>query len=83
MRLSSEKGTALIEFALVLPILLVLTAGLIEFGIALYDKAMVTNASREGARAGIAFGWPNDYCNDANGTVQTVVNNYLQDHLIR
>lgn len=82
MKLSDEKGTALIEFALVLPLLLVVTSGIIEFGFAIYDKAMITNASREGARAGIAFGWPDDYCGDTVGTVETVVNNYLQERLI-
>ena len=29
--------------------------GIIEFGIMLYDKVMITNASREGAQAGIVF----------------------------
>jgi Flp pilus assembly protein TadG len=32
--------------------------GIIEFGIILYDKAMITNASREGARAGIVYSEP-------------------------
>jgi hypothetical protein len=51
----SQKGAALIEFALVLPILLVLVFGIIEFGFLLYNKAVITNASREGAREGILF----------------------------
>lgn len=51
----SERGGALIEFIIVLIPLLVLTFGSIEFGVAGYNKAMLTNASREGARAGIVF----------------------------
>ena len=54
-RCGSEHGAALIEFILVLIPLLVLTFGSIEFGVAGYNKAMLTNASREGARAGIVF----------------------------
>lgn len=53
--LFDRRGAALVEFALVLPLLLVLIFGIIEFGIIIYDKAMVTNAVREGARTGIVF----------------------------
>jgi hypothetical protein len=52
---ASQKGAALVEFAIVLPILLVLVFGIIEFGFLLYNKAVITNASREGAREGILF----------------------------
>ena len=47
------RGGAVIEFALVLPILLLILFGIIEFSVALYDKAVITNASREATRAGI------------------------------
>jgi Flp pilus assembly protein TadG len=50
-----SRGSQLIEFALVLPLLLILVFGIIDFSLALYDKAVVTNACREGARAGIVF----------------------------
>ncbi len=49
----SSRGAAVIEFALLLPILISLFAAIIEFGFALYDKAVLTNAAREGARAGV------------------------------
>jgi len=35
-----------------------IVSGIIEFGFALYDKAVITNASREGARAGIVLRVP-------------------------
>lgn len=54
-RINSERGASMVEFALILPILLVLLFGIIEFGFLLYDKAMITNAARESARAGILF----------------------------
>lgn len=56
MKLS--KGASMIEFALVLPLLLVLVFGIIEFSVALYDKAVITNASREAARSGVIFRTP-------------------------
>jgi len=54
----SQRGAALVEFALILPCLLLLLFGIIEFSIALYDKAVITNASREAARAGIVYAVP-------------------------
>lgn len=56
-----EKGASAVEFALILPVLMVILFGIIEFGFILYDKAIVTNASREGARRGIV------YSKDING----------------
>lgn len=47
-----ERGTAALEFALVLPMLLMLVFGIIELGGAWYHKQMLVNASREGARLG-------------------------------
>lgn len=48
-----QRGHAVVEFALILPILLVLLIGSIDVSLALYSKTVITNASREGARAGI------------------------------
>lgn len=60
--LRCQRGVSAVEFALVLPILLLLTFGIIEFSILLFDKAVITNASREGARLGVVYG------TDAAGT---------------
>lgn len=57
---TGDRGASAIEFALVLPLLLLILFGIIEFSILLYDKAMLTNASREGARLGIVFKAVND-----------------------
>ncbi|MEA3469136.1 MAG: TadE/TadG family type IV pilus assembly protein [Thermodesulfobacteriota bacterium] len=51
----SEKGVSAVEFALISPLLFVLTFAIVEFGLLLFDKAVVTNASREGARAAIVY----------------------------
>ena len=48
-----EDGSALVEFALILPILVLLLVGMMEFGLILYNQHVITNASREGARFGI------------------------------
>lgn len=45
-----ERGAAAVEFALVLPILLVLVLGIVEFGRIFNVQVSVTNAAREGAR---------------------------------
>lgn len=49
---TSGRGQALVEMALLLPILLLLFAGLIELGFSFYDYLVVVNAAREGARYG-------------------------------
>ncbi len=55
-RKPKQNGAATVELAILLgTILLPLLFGIIEFSFLLYDKAMITNASREGARAGIVM----------------------------
>ena len=46
----SERGAAMIEMALMLPLLLLVLTGLIDFGRLFMAEIMVTNAAREGAR---------------------------------
>ena len=50
-----ERGVAAVEFALVLPLLLGVMLAVIELGLMLYNQAVITQASREGARYGIAL----------------------------
>jgi Flp pilus assembly protein TadG len=45
-----ERGQNLVEFALVLPIFLVLVFGIVDFGMGLKAWIQVTNAAREAAR---------------------------------
>jgi len=58
MRLSSrhfarsEGGAAMVEFAIVLPILIMFFLGIVDFGRAFYLYNNLTNAVREGARLG-------------------------------
>ena len=48
-----ERGSTAVEFALILPILLALVFGMIDFGRLLYTQEVLNNAVREGARQGI------------------------------
>ena len=76
--LKSQRGAAVIEFALILPLLLIVLVGTMDASLALYDKAVITNASREGARAGIVARSPP--LTDAQ--IQQIVQNYLQGALV-
>ena len=48
-----EKGQALLEMALILPVLLLILGGIIEFGRIFHADLVITGASREGARAAV------------------------------
>jgi Flp pilus assembly protein TadG len=79
MLLKNQKGAAVVEFAVIAPLLLVILFGIIEFSVLLFDKAMLTNASREGARAGIVFSSPTRI---SNAIIEAAVRDYCEDHLI-
>jgi len=49
------RGGAMVEFALVLPLLLLIVFGVVGFSVALLDKVVMTNATREAARQGTTF----------------------------
>jgi hypothetical protein len=46
----SESGQALVEFALVVPLLVLIVLGIIDFGRIFYTYEALANAAREGAR---------------------------------
>ena len=51
--LGDRAGQALAEFTLVLPVLILLVMGIIEFGLAFRTYQIVTNSAREGARVAV------------------------------
>ena len=69
-RAGNDRGAELIELALVFPILLLLVAGIVDFGFLFQRYEVVTNAAREGARVAVL---PNYTVAD----VQQRVSNYL------
>src|SRR5512132_138208 len=52
-----QRGTALIEMAFTLPLLLLISMGIIEFGRAFQTWQILTNAAREGARVAVLPGY--------------------------
>jgi len=49
-----SRGAALVEAALLLPILVLLTFGAVEYGLIYHDELRITTAARSGARIGVA-----------------------------
>ena len=78
--LKNKDGVAGLEFAIVGPLLILLAIGSIEFGLLFYNKQVITNACREGARAGIVrvlAGFSDD-----DVALRVIVKNYCKDRLI-
>ena len=70
-RLTGERGAALLETALVLPLILLVSVGIFEFGRAFETWEVVVNAAREGARVAVL---PNATTSD----VQSRAVSYMQ-----
>jgi Flp pilus assembly protein TadG len=49
-RKQSDRGQAFVEFALILPVLLLIVLGIIQFGSLYNNDETITNATRAGAR---------------------------------
>jgi Flp pilus assembly protein TadG len=79
-----QRGTSAVEFAIVLPLLLVVLFAIIEFSIALFNQAVMTNATREGARAGIVYRLDESYDRDplSSDEIEDVINDYIGNHLM-
>jgi Flp pilus assembly protein TadG len=73
-----QNGTSTVEFAMIVPFLLIMLFGIMEFGLLLYDKAVITNASREAARSGIAYKNPKL----TNTEIKTVAVTYASNYLV-
>lgn len=56
MKLKNRRGAAVVEFAIVAPVFILLVFGIIEFGRAIMVKQVLVNASREGARQAVLDG---------------------------
>lgn len=79
---SPERGAAIVEFAIVLPFLLLLLVGIVEFGLLFYNQQVLTNSSREGARSGIArFDVNSDSVINVSD-INSVVESYCDKRLI-
>jgi len=52
-RPNRKRGQALVEFALVIPLFLLLLSGIMDFGVMLFQRMTIINSAREGARAAV------------------------------
>lgn len=76
-----RSGQAAVEMALVLPILLMLICGMIDFGWIIGNKLLVSYCSREGARYGIVVASEADNVNLITQRVLNVAPSYLRNGL--
>ena len=71
-RSKSERGAALLEAAITIPMLLLVSVGIFEFGRAYQTSQVLTNAAREGARLAVLEG-------RTDAEVRARVNKYVTD----
>lgn len=71
-----RRGAAVVEFAVVSPLLIMLVFGMIEFGRMVMVQQLITNASREGARLAVLDG-------TTTADVQSKVNTFLTNAAVR
>lgn len=71
-KLSDERGSQLVEGALVLPLLLLVVLGILDFGMLFWRFESVTNAAREGARVAVLGGYDQT-------DIENRVKQYLED----
>jgi Flp pilus assembly protein TadG len=71
-RFRSQKGAALLEAAITIPLILLVAVGIFEFGRAYQTWQVLTNAAREGARIAVLSA-------STDSDVTTTVRNYMQN----
>ena len=69
-RMKGEKGAALLEAAITVPIILLISVGIFEFGRAYQTWQVLTNAAREGARVAVIAG-------TSDAEVESAVRRYM------
>jgi Flp pilus assembly protein TadG len=67
-----ERGQALLEAAIITPVVLLIMVGIFEVGRAYQTWQVLTNAAREGARAAVVPG-------ASKATVEAVVTQFMKD----
>lgn len=80
-RTRSQKGAELVEFALAVPVLIMLVLGVMDFGAAFTLREMLTNAARSGARIMVSSPLTNQDCTSSTPcsvvAAATAVVNYM------
>jgi len=68
-----EDGQAMVEFALVLPILLLILCGILDFGWMFYNQLALNNICREGARYAVV----NTAADHSTDAIEHHIQNYI------
>jgi Flp pilus assembly protein TadG len=79
------KGNVTVELALAMPLLLFLVAGVLDLGMLFWEKHVITNAAREGARAAakaVDIGTAVK-AELSQSQVQAVVQNYVDQYALK
>jgi Flp pilus assembly protein TadG len=75
---SKQLGATAVEFALILPLLLLVVDGVMEFSFVMYDKVIITHAAREAVRAGVVLRTPKLSTDE----IADVAHRYCADYLL-
>jgi len=73
----SHKGQAMVEAALVLPLLLLVIVGGLMLGLAMFDRSTLTYAAQEGAQAAAEASTDPERCDAARAAVEAVTGRYF------
>ena len=77
----SERGAALVEFALVVPLLMMMMCAAIDFGLAVYTLNNLTAAAREGGRYAAILDGP-AWAANGGATAQDSVRNRVYNYIV-
>lgn len=75
---SRPRGLVIAELALILPLLFLLLWGMAELSVALYNKTIVTYASRDAVRTGILAKTPRM----SEADIEALARSYLEESLL-
>ena len=78
----NQEGATAVEFAIILPLLLLFTFGIIEIGLLMYNKAMLNNACREGTRAAVAYSYHYNDINDEDDDTYYPSDSWIKTHVL-
>ena len=78
-----ERGNVTLEAAIALPLLLLIAAGIIDLGMLFWEQQVLSNATREGARAGSRAAVAGAYEYTKSTVMTSVVQPYLRNNNIR
>ena len=70
-----ERGASAVEFAIILPVLMLLLMGILEFGLLMKNLSIVTNGASAGARAGSVEARQTTYAEAAQRSVEAILKN--------